>query len=171
MLTNEKITHVGELLEILEPMESTTVVKSSERQVTLTSVIIITNGLRDLYQHLLEHDTFSELTRNVLQKILNDIATRFKNMETSCKHILGFSTETYAERAKTLVTNALTSTLEETTQPALINIPFTSKPDNQQLQQTEIKEKFFGTHLIKKPQLLILLEPRDHALYLKYNGI
>lgn len=124
MLSNQEFLYIEELLEVLAPMESTTVIISSEKQVTLSSVIIITNGLGELYRELTKKSTFSALTRQVLENIMKGIETRFKNMETSSslllstfldpryKHI-GFSADTTAERAKSLTIGALTALLDQ----------------------------------------------------------
>ncbi|CAH1104409.1 unnamed protein product [Psylliodes chrysocephalus] len=125
MLSNQEFDYVTEIIEILAPMESTTVIMSAENYVALSSVIIITNGLRDLYKDI-SKKSFSPLSESVLQQIINGIDTRFKNLESSStlllstfldprfKHV-GFSAESFVEKAKNLATNALTPIVEQKT--------------------------------------------------------
>ncbi|CAH1106935.1 unnamed protein product [Psylliodes chrysocephalus] len=125
MLSNQEFDYVTELIEILAPMESTTVVMSAEKYVALSSVIIITNGLRDLYKDM-SKKSFSPLSESVLQNIIIGIDTRFKNLESSSTLLLstfldprfklvGFSAESFVEKAKNLATNALTPIVEQKT--------------------------------------------------------
>lgn len=63
MITNQELEYINELLELLSPMESTTVIMSSEKQITFFLVIVITNGLRDLYTELMKNNKYSELSK------------------------------------------------------------------------------------------------------------
>lgn len=125
MLSNQEFEYVGELLNILAPLESVTVLMSAEKHVTLSSVIIITNSIRDLYKEMNNktEGLISDLSKSVIQKILSGIEMRFKNLENSStlllstlldprfKHI-GFSQESVSERAVALARNTLTAFIQ-----------------------------------------------------------
>nr|XP_022899869.1 zinc finger BED domain-containing protein 4-like [Onthophagus taurus] len=131
-LTNLEFVVLEQLIEILVPMETTTTVISSEKKVTLSSVIIISNGLSDLYKAMYKNNILSSISKDILEKIIIGIDTGFKNMESSTsllintffdpryKHI-GFSTNTASEKARAAVTASLISLINlktaESSQP------------------------------------------------------
>lgn len=121
-------------------MEQLTTSMSSENQVTLSSVIMIANGLHDLYKQMVKN-IHSQLAGEVINKIRNGIDTRFRNMESNSLLLLstfldprfknlGFSSQTSDERAKTLAINALTELLEEKNSAPANTIPKTPREQN-----------------------------------------
>ncbi|XP_030760542.1 zinc finger BED domain-containing protein 1-like [Sitophilus oryzae] len=155
MLTHQEYKYVEEITQILAPLESTTVFMSAEKQVTLSSVIIITNGLKELYKELEKKCQFSLLGKSILQSILSGIENRFKNMEINdtlllstfldprFKHV-GFSTESATEKAKTLATNALTALINKKTDELLPPLTSTADPEVQASREQVPNEEQFS---------------------------
>nr|CAI5854389.1 unnamed protein product [Callosobruchus analis] len=64
-----------QLIKILPPLESDTKTISGEKYVTLSSVILICNGLENVYKRILtsQLDTFTNSVRNVAENITTSI--------------------------------------------------------------------------------------------------
>jgi hypothetical protein len=105
-------------------METVTRMMSGEKYVSASSVIIITNGLQDVYEQMLKK---KKNVSNKIKKVVTDlhqgIITRLSNLESSTTLLIstfldprfknvGFSTKLVAERAKTLITNVLSNFIE-----------------------------------------------------------
>ncbi|CAH1100846.1 unnamed protein product [Psylliodes chrysocephalus] len=147
LLTNNDFEDLSQLVNILKPLESATKLMSGEKYVTLSSVIIISNGLEKIYSRLvskIELSTveLSDKTKTVVVNIFKSIQHRLKNLEMSSTLMvstfldprfknIGFSSEHVSEKAKTLVTNLLTSFIERHSQETTVS-------GSQSQQQTDV---------------------------------
>lgn len=122
---NIEFETISQLIKILAPLESATKTMSGEKYVTLSSVIIISNGLEKIYTRLIEQsvEQFSDPIKEVLNDINQNIKLRFRNQEASNTLLVstfldpryknvGFSGEQISEKARNLVTNLLTNQIE-----------------------------------------------------------
>lgn len=123
-LTNNEFDLIDGLIKILAPLESATKTMSGEKYVTLSSVIVISNGLSKIYSRLSENQ-YSDVLCAVIKDINESIKHRFRNQEQSNTLLvstfldpryknIGFLNENSSERARNLVTNLLSDQIEET---------------------------------------------------------
>jgi hypothetical protein len=54
IFSNEEFENIEQLIKVLAPMETATRMMSGEKYVSASSVIIITNGLQDVYEQMLQ---------------------------------------------------------------------------------------------------------------------
>jgi uncharacterized membrane protein len=121
--SNEEFETIEQLIKVLAPMKTATRMMSGEKYVSASSVIIITNGLQDVYERMLKKKLFSNKIKKVVTDLHQGIITRLSNLESSTTLLIstfldprfknvGFSTKLVAERAKTLITNVLSNFIE-----------------------------------------------------------
>lgn len=108
---------------ILQPMEEVTKIICGQTYVTLSSVIILTKGLENIYINM-KNENNQPIIRAMISKILDGISTRLGHLESSKTLVIstfldprfknvGFSGGTVAEWAKKLVTNVVSSKISE----------------------------------------------------------
>lgn len=104
-------------------MKSATKLMSGEKYVTASSVIIIANGLQDVYLQMLQRNLYSEKTLELVERLHEGIVTRLSNLESNTTLLVstfldprfknvGFTENSSAERAKNLVTDFLCNSIE-----------------------------------------------------------
>jgi hypothetical protein len=67
IFSNEEFETIEQLIKVLTPMETVTRMMSGEKYVSASSVIIITNGLQDVYEQMLKKNCFRTKLRKWLQ--------------------------------------------------------------------------------------------------------
>lgn len=89
IISNEEWEFMRELVSVLKPLENVTVFTSAEKYVTASSVIVIIDGLLDVYSRMQQKQvphltvSASNLLKAVIKKIFNGISHRFCNLENS----------------------------------------------------------------------------------------
>lgn len=153
MLSNQEFDIINQVVKLLKPLEAVTKILSGERYVTLSSVVIIFNGLHKIYGEFKQDENMLDaLPKQVLNKIcegLND-KDQICNIENSDTLIVstfldpryktvGFKDTNVGDKAKSKVTNYLTSIIElkstqekqpETETTSLADEPDESEPNS-----------------------------------------
>lgn len=70
IITNEEWAFFKEVVRILKPVEMLTTYMSGQNYVTASSIIILTNGVKDTYTSL-KNQAFTELSKKLIQKIID----------------------------------------------------------------------------------------------------
>jgi hypothetical protein len=141
-------------------MELATRMMSGEKYVFASTVIIIANGLQDVYAQMLQKFCFRTKLRKWLQICIKELL--HSNLESSPTLLIstfldprfknvGFSTKLVAERAKTLITNVLTNFIESSSSVELEHYQMYLL-----IASSEQNEEFsiWGSFDKKKPRLL-----------------
>lgn len=100
-----------EIVTILKPLEAITKEMSGQNYVTASSVIILTDGLLEIYRNFKNNADFLALSKVVVNSILEGICVRLGDLENSNSLLIttfldprfktvGFSSENISERAK-----------------------------------------------------------------------
>lgn len=74
-LTSEEWTVVKELIQILQPFEEATKAVSGEKYMTTSIIIIISEGLQNVCNEMLEKE-FSMQVKCVLQKLISEMVNK-----------------------------------------------------------------------------------------------
>lgn len=117
IIRQEEWEVLREFLQIFKPLENLTNIISGQNYVTASSVIVLTDGLLNIYSTLKPASLFS---KNRIKSIVNSIQTRLGDLESNQTLIIatfldprfknfGFSNELIAEKAKDLVISLLTN--------------------------------------------------------------
>lgn len=115
---------LSDIKNVLQPMEEVTKIICGQSYVTLSSVIILTKGLENIYISMKHKDNNPPIIQNIVTTILDGISTRLGDLENSQTLLIstfldprfknvGFSSANVAERAKKLVTNLVSSKVNE----------------------------------------------------------
>jgi hypothetical protein len=110
-----------ELCKILKPFENATTVISGENYMSASLVIVLTGGLLDVSDNLLKHD-FSQISRNVIERLQKGISDRLQNVEYSntlavCTFLdprfklCVFKNKDAAEKVRNFVTSEITKVI------------------------------------------------------------
>ncbi|XP_031345607.1 zinc finger BED domain-containing protein 1-like [Photinus pyralis] len=125
VLSDEDFQIVEELIQILDPIESVT--KVTNKNITLSLIIVLSNSLLDHYNSLKKETSFSSEIEPVVTKLVDHLNERFWNLESvhtllistlldpRFKHI-GFSDHTFVHKAKLLVEDNLNLLYGDTTE-------------------------------------------------------
>ncbi|CAH1979232.1 unnamed protein product [Acanthoscelides obtectus] len=122
VISIEEWQFMKELVDILRPLEDVTKVMSGQNYVTASSVIILTDGLLDIYKEL-QYKEFSTISKAVIFSIIDGINSRLGNLESSNSLVIttfldprfkniAFSNDDVTERAKKLITSLITSKIK-----------------------------------------------------------
>jgi hypothetical protein len=105
-----------ELIMLLKPFYDVTELMSGEKFVTLSLIIIVTNGLLNVYNEMKNSNRFGDLSTNFIENLREDITTRLGDLEASNTLIIstcldprfkgvGFIKPGTFEKAKQIVIN------------------------------------------------------------------
>ncbi|XP_072400765.1 E3 SUMO-protein ligase ZBED1-like [Diabrotica undecimpunctata] len=84
VIPTEEWTFIKELIIILKPFYDITELMSAEKYVTLSLVIVITNGLKNVCNDMLSSNQFSnDISKRVIEKLIESITFRLGNLESS----------------------------------------------------------------------------------------
>lgn len=117
IISVEEWEFLKEMIIILKPLEDVTKTMSGENYLTGSSVIVITDGLVNVYEKLLK-DEYNKVSNDVITAILNGIRTRLGDLENSNSLTLStfldprfkniaFSSEKITEKVKNAVTSLI----------------------------------------------------------------
>lgn len=123
LITPQEWKLVKEIAKILQPMEDAIKVISEEEYLSGSLVIVVANGLKNIYKEFNETTDFSDSAKTVLHEITIGIHTRFSNLERNSALIMAtfldprfknfaFSNENTSEIVKDLVINLVASKIE-----------------------------------------------------------
>ncbi|XP_050311482.1 E3 SUMO-protein ligase ZBED1-like [Anthonomus grandis grandis] len=116
VIPTEEWTFMKELVIILKPFFDVTELMSGEKYVTLSLVIIMTNGLKNVCNEMLNSDQFTtEVSQNFIKNLIQNITSRLGDLESSKTLIvstfldprfknIGFSNPVVSDKAKEYVT-------------------------------------------------------------------
>lgn len=127
-LTDDEFIAIDQLVRVLAPLESATKTMSNDKKVLLSLVIIITNGLDEVYEKLyadLDDEICAEV-REVVLEIISGIKTYFNDLEANSVLLIstildprfktvGFSNENVADKAKEELIDCVTAIIEKKT--------------------------------------------------------
>lgn len=136
IITVEEWQLLKELKKVLQPMESVTKIMSGQNYVSISSVIILSQGLEDVYVEILKSD-MSLLAQNVASQLLTGIRQKLGALENSKTLLVStfldprfknvdFSCNSVAERAKKMIENLVSHKIIETTAPIVASSSFTT---------------------------------------------
>ncbi|XP_072375369.1 E3 SUMO-protein ligase ZBED1-like [Diabrotica undecimpunctata] len=128
-VNNLPIISIGEwqllqqLRMCLKPMEEVTKIISGEKYVTLSSVIILTKGLENIYINMKNEDLLP-LIQSLVEQVLKGLSDRLGDLENSQTLLVssfidprfknvGFTSDHVAERAKQLVIKLVTRKISQ----------------------------------------------------------
>ncbi|KAJ8909434.1 hypothetical protein NQ315_015346 [Exocentrus adspersus] len=83
IISVEEWKFLKEIVEILKPLETLTGIMSGEKYVTASSVIILTDGLADVYEKFKMRSDFNDLSVSVVREICEGIKNRLGDLENS----------------------------------------------------------------------------------------
>lgn len=100
-----------EIVTILKPLEAITKEMSGQNYVIASLVIILTDGLLEIYRDFKNNSDFLALSKGIVNSILEEICVRLGDLENSNSLLIttfldprfktvGFSSENISERAK-----------------------------------------------------------------------
>lgn len=148
IISEEEWQFLKELIVILRPLEDVTRTMSGENYLTGSSVIILTDGLRNVYRELNKKNHFSTISKTIISSILDGINCRLGDLESSNSLTLttfldprfkniAFSNEYVGESVKraaiSLITKVLknqTTNAEETKENEATNTETQEKSEN-----------------------------------------
>nr|CAI5857915.1 unnamed protein product [Callosobruchus analis] len=118
----EEWTILKELCQILAPFDEATKCVSGENYMSASLVIVLTKGLLEVCENLRSTETFSELSRQILNNLQEGIRSRLGDVEYSSTLAMstfldprfkyfGFKNKDAVENVKKDVLNALTETI------------------------------------------------------------
>lgn len=124
VLTNSKFLLIREIIKILESMENVTRLMYGEKNVTASSIIVITAGILNVYQAKMQSRDLSESAKQITKDLFEGINTRLGNLELSNTLIVstfldprykevGSAKENTGERARNSVITILTNFLDQ----------------------------------------------------------
>nr|XP_015837581.1 PREDICTED: zinc finger BED domain-containing protein 4 [Tribolium castaneum] len=122
IVTSEEWDFIKELLDVLQPLENATNIMSGENYLTASSVIILTDGLLNIYTDLQKRN-YKDVTKNCINNIIESINRRLGDLERSNSLLfvtfldprfknIGFSSEAVMKKAKKNVISLVVNYIE-----------------------------------------------------------
>lgn len=169
----EEWDFLRQIINVLRPLENITNVMSGERYLTASSVILLTDGLLNVFETLRKQDFMPEI-QSVITTIIQSIKTRLGDLESSLSLTLatfldlrfknlGFSNNQVPERAKMNVIAYVTQIINSKKKK---NHPWKMFQSKKPFQ----KECLYGIALKKKMNLFSPVESHNQKPILKYKG-
>lgn len=164
IISVEEWQFMKELVEILRPLEDVTKVMSGQNYVTASSVIILTDGLLDIYRELQNKD-YSIISKAVIVAIMDGITSRLGNLESSNSLLIttfldprfkniAFSNDSITERTKKLITSLITGNIKNKT----------SLSDQAQQESVQVENKATETSIWRSfDKKISVLKPQGSA--------
>ncbi|XP_018573786.1 zinc finger BED domain-containing protein 1-like [Anoplophora glabripennis] len=122
-ITIEEWRFFSEIVKIIKPLETVTKIMCEEKYITASSVIILTDGLVDVYSNL-NKQNFTQSAKNIIASIQKGLTTKLGDLEGNESLVLttfldprfkniGFSNEITANVAKEQIEASLTQLIHE----------------------------------------------------------
>lgn len=154
IISQEEWVFLKEMVLILRPLENITNVMSGQSYLTASSVIILTDGLINIFEDM-KRKEFTDLSQVVISAILDGIKNRLGGLESSNSltlatfldprfKILGFSNDMVCERVKKHVISAVTQNINvrESEKEKDKNIKITDRDETSTAKGGQSVEKF-----------------------------
>ncbi|KAB0790275.1 hypothetical protein PPYR_04880 [Photinus pyralis] len=129
VISMEEWDFLKELIIVLRPLEEITKTMSGENYLTGSLVIILTDGLTDVYRDLCDKQ-FKDMSKSIIKAVLHGIITRLGDLEGSNSLTLttfldprfknvAFSNDSVTDRVKHLLISSLTANIKKNAPPLM----------------------------------------------------